>query len=115
MLSKIVIGLVIFAFIAVALGSSRGAKVAPADAKKLVGQGALLVDVRTPEEFAAGHIKGAKNIPLAAVSARLADFGAKSAPIVLYCRSGNRSGQAAAILAREGFTAIHDLGAMDRW
>ncbi|MBL8145321.1 MAG: rhodanese-like domain-containing protein, partial [Anaerolineae bacterium] len=68
-----------------------------------------LVDVRTPEEFASGHLPGAVNIPLQELPGRLGEI-AVGEPVVLYCRSGNRSGQAAQLLAGEGYTQILDLG-----
>lgn len=93
----------------------RGGDTPPADAHRLVAEGALLLDVRTPEEFDEAHIDGAVNIPLSEIERRIAELGSKSRPVVLYCRSGNRSGQAARILARAGFEQIHDLGAMSSW
>lgn len=92
-----------------------GGDVSSSDARRLVERGALLVDVRTPEEFAAGHISGAVNIPLGQLDGRMGELGRKDAPLVLYCRSGNRSGQAARMLASAGYTSVHDLGAMSRW
>lgn len=83
-------------------------------ARQLVRDGALLVDVRTPGEFASEHIAGAINIPVQEIDARLGELGSKNRPIVLYCRSGARSGQAARILTSAGFVA-HNLGAMGRW
>jgi len=72
-----------------------------------------VIDVRTPTEYAAGHIAGAQNIDVEA-----ADFGSKiatldkKAPYVVYCRSGRRSGIAATQMADAGFTDIVDGGAM---
>jgi len=94
-------------------GSSGKASVA--EVKQLVDSGALLVDVRTPEEYGAGHIEGAVNIPLGELGARLKELGDPKQPVVVYCRSGNRSGQAARQLKAEGFTKVSDLGAMSRW
>lgn len=74
----------------------------------------VLVDVRTREEFASGHIAGAVNIPLDQISARLSEFPTDK-PIVLYCRSGNRSDQAAAILNNAGYQGIYDLGGVINW
>jgi rhodanese-related sulfurtransferase len=85
------------------------------DARRLVAEGALLVDVRTGTEFAAGHIEGAINIPVQQLDRRLDELGAKDRPLVLYCRSGQRSARAARMLGAAGFTAVHDLGPMTRW
>ena len=80
-----------------------------------VEAGALLLDVRSPEEFAASHIPGACNLPLPELEARFAELWPKQQPIVLYCRSGARSARAATLLRGAGFARIHDLGAMLNW
>lgn len=85
------------------------------EARKLVAEGARLVDVRTPEEFDAGHIEGAVNIPLSQVEKRLAEFGPKDKPVVVYCRSGSRSASAARTLKASGYLQVQDLGGMSRW
>ena len=79
-------------------------------------QGALLLDVRTPEEFAEQHLAGALNVPVQELEARLASLPAKKdQDIVVYCRSGARSARAAAMLTAAGFTRVHDLGGMSHW
>jgi phage shock protein E len=93
----------------------RFGKTSPADAHRLVSEGARLVDVRTPGEFAGGHLPGAVNIPLDTLEGRAGEIGREGAPVVVYCMSGARSGSAARILKGKGFTAVHDLGAMSRW
>lgn len=74
----------------------------------------LLIDVRTPEEFATGHIAGAINISVETIADRLSEIP-QGQTIVLYCRSGNRSAQAAQILAGAGYTGIRDLGGINDW
>lgn len=74
----------------------------------------ILVDVRTPEEFASGHIAGAVNISLQSLPQRMSELP-QDRPIVLYCRSGNRSNTAAQMLARAGYTDIYDLGGVIDW
>lgn len=101
-------------------GLSRGASEASGGidgptARKLTSEGARLVDVRTPAEFSERHLPGAVNVPLQVLEQRLGDLGPKDAPIVLYCRSGNRSAHAASLLRSAGFTVVYDLGAIDRW
>ncbi len=86
-----------------------------AEARRLVQAGARLVDVRTPGEFAAGHIDGAVNVPIQELEGRLHELGPKRDAIVLYCRSGNRSNRAATLLRSAGYATVHDLGAMSRW
>jgi len=84
--------------------------------KRGLADGSLvLVDVREPHEFAAGHIPGAINIPLQQLDSRLTELQPKETPVVLYCRSGNRSGSATRMLKSAGFAAVHDLGPMSRW
>jgi rhodanese-related sulfurtransferase len=80
-------------------------------------EGALLVDVREPHEYTGelGHIQGAELVPLATVGAAAAGWD-KDREIVLVCRSGNRSGKAAAQLAASGFTrAMNMVGGMLAW
>lgn len=91
---------------------ARAADVDAATAWKKVNAGALLVDVRTPEEFAAGHLPNAINIPHEKVVGELAKRGiAKDAPLVLYCRSGRRSGVAEEALVGAGYRQLYNAGA----
>ncbi|MBZ0207994.1 MAG: rhodanese-like domain-containing protein [Flavobacteriales bacterium] len=78
---------------------------------------ALLLDVRTPEEFNAGHIEGAANIDWNA-GTLLKDVSGidKSLPVLLYCEVGGRSGQAMEAMMKAGFTDVHDLaGGFSAW
>ncbi len=77
--------------------------------KEALADNAFLVDVRTPSEFASGSVKGAVNIPLNRISGQLSKFKGKK-NIVVFCRSGNRSGQAKQILERSGFTNVVNGG-----
>ncbi len=77
----------------------------------------LIIDIRTPQEFSEGHIKGAVNINLFD-STFLDQIGKydKSIPIFLYCRSGNRTSSASAQLSKMGFVEIYDLkGGILNW
>lgn len=76
--------------------------------------GHLLLDVRTPEEFAQGHIPGAVNISVQTLESRLSELP-QDQPIVIYCRSGNRSAQASTILDNAGFNGIYDMGGIIAW
>lgn len=74
-------------------------------AQSMVSQGALLLDVREPDEFAAVHAVDAKLLPLGQVGMRLQELEAyKDKPVAVICRSGRRSAQAVAILREAGFT-----------
>lgn len=84
-------------------------------ARSLVAAGAMLLDVRTAEEYGAGHIDGAVNVPVDQVPRRLDELGPRERAMVVYCRSGRRSADAVAVLRRAGFANVHDLGGMGRW
>jgi phage shock protein E len=86
-----------------------------ATAKALVAAGAKVVDVRTPEEFTAGHVPGAINIPHDQLPRRAAEIGPASTPVVLYCRTGRRSGIAAEALQKAGFSKLYDLKSVTAW
>ncbi|NOJ97857.1 rhodanese-like domain-containing protein [Corallococcus sp. CA049B] len=88
---------------------------AGAEAHQRVEAGATLVDVRTPEEFAAGHLPGAVNIPVDELPQRLAELGSPQKPLVIYCRSGARSGRAELLLKERGFQDVFNLGPMSAW
>lgn len=76
---------------------------------EVIKDGAFLVDVRTPAEFSAGSVKGAVNIPLDRVPSQLSKFKNKKS-IVVFCRSGSRSGQAKSILEQNGFQNVINGG-----
>lgn len=78
----------------------------------LLKQNALVVDVRTVEEFNSEHYPKAKHIPLNEIENRISEFGDKAKPIILYCRSGNRSGKAKLILEQAGFTNVINAGGL---
>jgi len=79
---------------------------------KRINGGALVVDVRTPVEFSSGNYSGAVNIPLSEIESRLWEFGSKNRPIVVYCRTGNRSFHAKALLEKHGFTDVSNGGGL---
>ena len=75
---------------------------------------ALIVDVRTPEEFANGHYPGAINIPHETILEVLNQLGVTAdTSVILYCRSGNRSGQAEQVLQEKGFTEARNAGGLE--
>lgn len=77
-----------------------------------VSNGGQLLDVRTPEEFTASHIDSAVNLSLQDIEQGKIPAVDKSKPLYLYCRSGNRSAQAAVLLKNAGYQNVTDLGAM---
>jgi len=74
------------------------------EAQKLIEDGAQLVDVRADHEWGAGHITGAKHLPLAELAQRTGELDPER-PVVLYCRGGTRSTMATDALAEAGFDA----------
>lgn len=74
----------------------------------------VLVDVRSPWEFESGHLNGAVNIPLEQLTDRAAELRNLQVPLVLYCRSGARSGMATALLTQLGLTAVYNGGGIDQ-
>jgi rhodanese-related sulfurtransferase len=84
-------------------------------ARALVAQGVRVVDVRTAAEFDAGHVPGAINIPFDEMGRRAGEIGPKETPVLLYCRSGRRSGVAAETLRGLGFEKLYDLQRYDAW
>lgn len=81
-----------------------------ADFKKLMAEGALILDVRTKEEFSRGHIKGAVNIPLNQLNKQLYKIKSKEKPVITCCASGMRSASAKSILRANGFDAYNGGG-----
>lgn len=75
---------------------------------------AVVLDVRTAQEFAETHAKQAINLPLADIEAGKAPEAGKTAKIIVYCRSGNRSAQAAALLKEAGYSNVEDLGGIEQ-
>lgn len=69
-----------------------------------------IVDVRTPAEFAGGHVNGSINIPLQEIVANLDRIKSMATPLILCCASGNRSGQAEYYLKSQGLADVHNAG-----
>lgn len=72
-------------------------------------EGAIILDVRSKEEFAGGHIKGSINIPVQNLKSNLAKVK-KGKPIITCCASGMRSGQAKSILLENGYSEVYNGG-----
>ncbi|MCI9588392.1 MAG: rhodanese-like domain-containing protein [Oscillospiraceae bacterium] len=72
--------------------------------------GAVLLDVRTPQEYREGHIPGSVNIPLQSLSTADQIPAGKDAPLFVYCHSGVRSTQAVRLLAQMGYTTVKNIG-----
>jgi rhodanese-related sulfurtransferase len=79
-----------------------------------VPDGAWLLDVREDDEWAAGHVPGARHIPLGQLSARTAEVS-QDHPVFVICRSGARSGRAVQALTGAGWQAVNVAGGMQDW
>ena len=80
-----------------------------------VTDGAVLLDVRTPDEYRQGHISGSKNIPLQSINKVAGVIDNKATPIFVHCLSGARSRQAAAILQQMGYTNVKNIGGISAY
>ncbi len=78
--------------------------------QEFVEKGAIIIDVRSPGEFAGGHIKGAKNIPLNEIGAKINEIKKLNKPVIACCASGMRSSQATSVLKQNGVEAINGGG-----
>jgi rhodanese-related sulfurtransferase len=90
------------------------AEVAPTAVEDLVNAGAVVIDVREPDEWSAGHAPGAVFIPMGQVEARL-DEVPREATAVIVCRSGARSNTVTQFLNLQGFKAVNMAGGMNAW
>jgi phage shock protein E len=84
-------------------------------ARQMVAQGAVLLDVRTPDEYRQGHLQGALNIPVKELPQRLAEVGPPGTAVVVYCASGMRSASAAQLLQRAGYPDVLNILSMANW
>jgi rhodanese-related sulfurtransferase len=96
-----------------------GPSVSAAQATQLINrEDAVVVDVRDPGEYGAGHILGAKNVPLSRIDSGGAEIAGKrkDKPVIVYCDTGNRSAKAAAALKRQGYARVLNLaGGLGAW
>jgi len=83
-------------------------------AREMVSNGAQLVDVRSPQEFAQGAIPGSINVPLQMIQLAHVHLK-KEIPVIVYCVSGNRSAQAQLFLENMGFSSVHNLGSIRKY
>ena len=109
----IIIGAVVVLFVGLKVIKMLG-QISAKKAKELIANGAVLVDVRTAGEFASGHIKGAKSLPLDSLS-RITKKIDKDKDVIVYCQSGARSSRAAGELKSMGYTKVHNLGGIGKW
>ena len=99
-------------------GASGVANVSATEAVMLMSRSKpLILDVRDATEFAAGHIQGAKNIPLAELASRVKEIEKfKDKPVLVHCQRGMRAKSACSILRAQQFSQLHNLqGGLDTW
>ena len=87
---------------------------APAITVNLLPTDAVLLDVREPDEWAAGHVEGATHVPMGEVPIRVGELPA-AAPLYVICRSGKRSGEVVLWLAEQGIDSVNVTGGMQAW
>ena len=85
--------------------------------EKIINDGAILLDVRTEDEYNESHIEGASLLPLDEIEEDKisAIVNSKDIPIIVYCKSGTRSHEALLKLQELGYSKVYDLGAMSNW
>jgi rhodanese-related sulfurtransferase len=88
-----------------------GPRLGTLEATQLINRSdAMVVDLRSAEDYAKGHILGAKSIPLAELERRVAELDKhKAKPLILHCGDGNRAGDGVATLRGKGYTSVHNL------
>jgi rhodanese-related sulfurtransferase len=96
-------------------GSSGGPRVTPGEATHLINrEDAVVLDVRDQAEYEAGHILGARNLPMARLES--SDLKRKDKPVIVYCQTGERGPKAAATLKKQGFEKVVNLsGGLAAW
>jgi phage shock protein E len=118
-LSALLVAAVSLALVGCSRSANGVSSIEPAELEQRIesGQAPVVLDVRTPEEYAAGHIPGALNIPHTELASRLGELSAgKSEEIVVHCASGKRAGIAERVLLDAGYTRVRDLdGHMSGW
>ncbi|MGE5518793.1 MAG: rhodanese-like domain-containing protein [Candidatus Dadabacteria bacterium] len=72
-----------------------------------LNEGAVIIDVRSPQEYNSGHIKGSKNIPLNTLAARVDEIKSLNKPVITVCHSGMRSGSAKSFLEEKGLKVVN--------
>lgn len=77
------------------------------DLRRFIDEGAVIIDVRTAQEYNSGHVKGSKNIPLERLKSRIDEVREYNKPVITICQSGMRSGTAASILEGKGIKVIN--------
>lgn len=110
-----IIALVLLAVVVFVFAFKQMAFVSPEDAKRYLADGGLIIDVRSPGEFEAGHVRNAVNIPLGDLRASLPrHVKNQNQALLVYCLSGGRSEIARQQLIRLGYPNVFNLGSLSR-
>jgi phage shock protein E len=96
-------------------GLPKPGRITPKQARALLDRGACLVDVRSPAEYRREHVDGAINIPIHVLSAYFGDLADRDCPVIVYCRTGERSEVAFRVLQQRGLEYVYDGGAYSEW
>ncbi|MGB9671338.1 MAG: rhodanese-like domain-containing protein [Halothiobacillaceae bacterium] len=94
------------------------AEISPTEASRMMShEEPLLLDVREINEYREGYLRDAKHIPLGQLGSKIDQLASwKDRPVIIYCRTGNRSGMACNLLAKQGFTKLYNLaGGIMAW
>ena len=107
--------LFVAALVLVFMLRSRSSSIPPEEARRILRDGGVLVDVRSPEEHRRDHIAGSVNLPLDGIAESvLKRFPSKESPMLLHCFSGARSDAAARQLKELGYLQVHNLGGLEQ-
>ncbi len=97
-----------------AVGQCYGTDAATNNPAALLDKGGKILDVRSPAEFAGGHLPGAINVPVDQLESRITTVVPdKATPLLVHCRSGGRSAKAIPILQKLGYATVLDLGSLE--
>jgi phage shock protein E len=109
----IIVGIILFVLFTLAI--RRAGMASAAQTRQLLAEGAIIVDVRSKEEFDADHLAQAINLPLSEVKTAIGKVAPdKERPVLLHCLSGGRSSMARSALKRMGYTKAYNLGSINR-
>jgi phage shock protein E len=112
--SWIFYALILLGILALAVMRRKG-QISTKEATELARHGAIVIDVRSPEEYSAGHLSQALNMPLDEIASLLpARVRDKSRVILLHCKTGLRSKKAKTLLDRQGYANVFDMGSYER-
>jgi len=117
-ISKILITVLTCVVLCTGCGSKNNTTISYVEAKeKIINENAILLDVRTQEEYENKHIDGAQLLTLDSINEQTAGsiIESKEKIVIVYCQSGNRSSQAVRTLKELGYENVYDFGSIDNW